>query len=76
MINGRDDKAGISQRLCSVIMPAEPPAPTVGENNQRQLGPCGGTILYARQPNIGGRRKITERYIFQLPCAWIPDGAC
>ena len=48
MINGCDDEAGIGQRLCSVMMHGEPPAPTVGEDNQRQLLPSHGTVFHAR----------------------------
>jgi len=48
MIDGCDYKASVGQRLCSVIVTAEPTAPTVRENNKRQLRPNNGTILYAR----------------------------
>jgi hypothetical protein len=56
-------------------MLAEPPAPAVGENNQRQLRARDGTILHARQPNFDGRLNIAERDMFRLAGAWIPDGA-
>src|SRR5260370_2555135 len=76
MIDSGDDKAGISHRLCSVMTCAEPPGATVGENNQRQLCPRDGTILHTHQAKIGGHRQGAERYMFRLPCAWIPDSTC
>jgi hypothetical protein len=58
MINGCDDKAGISQRLYSVMMRAEPCAPTVGENNQRKLrSRC---LLIIRDMMFGNRRHFRE----------------
>ena len=76
MVDGGDDKAGIGQRLCGVMMCAEPGASAVRENNQRQFCPCDGTILYAHQAEIGGHRERAERHNFWLCGAWIPDRAC
>ena len=75
MIDSCYDKASVCQRLCSVIVTAEPTASTVRENNKRQLRPWNGTILYTRQLNIDGRRKFAERYIFRFAYAWIPNSA-
>jgi hypothetical protein len=44
-------------------MLAEPSAPTVGQNHKRQLRPCDGTILHARQFFIDGRRNAADRYL-------------
>src|SRR5947209_8105369 len=73
MVDGCDDKAGVSQRLRSVIMLAEPSAPTVGKNHQRQFRSCDGTICNPRQSNIDGRRNAAERYMLRLSDARIPD---
>jgi hypothetical protein len=76
MIDRGDDKAGIGQRLCRVMICAEPPGATVGENNQRQLCSRDGTILHANQAEIGGHRQLAQRDVLRLAFAWIPDGAC
>src|SRR5476651_2454234 len=62
--------------FCSVIVPTEPPAAAVRENNQWQLCPRDRTIFHPGQADIGGRRKFPERYGLRLPCAWIPNSAC
>ena len=76
MIDRRDDKAGIPQRLCGVVMLAEPTATAVGKDNQRQFCSGEGTIFDAHQAKISDHCQIAERYFFRLAGAGIPDGAC
>lgn len=75
MIDGSDDKAGVGQRLHCVMVLAEPPAPAVRDDHQRQLFPRDRTILDALEAEVGADRKIAERHMRGLHRARIPDRA-
>jgi hypothetical protein len=76
MVDGGDDKARVGQRFLNVMVRPEPTATAVRDNDQRQLCPGDRTVLHGLKWIDKGHRKTAERYIFRLPCAWIPNGAC
>jgi hypothetical protein len=75
MTNGRDDKAGVGQRLCSVMMETEPAALTVGEHHQRELHASDRTIPHAFKGIGKGHSEAAKRHILRLSCTWIPNSA-
>lgn len=76
MIDGRDDEAGIGQRLRGVVMLAEPAAPTVRKDDEGAFRAYGGTVLRPLQVEIRTDRKAAQRHMRRLRCARIPDRAC
>lgn len=75
MIDGCHDEASIGQRLLGVMVRAEPPAPAMREDHQRQLCAGDGTILHALQVELGADRKTTKLHLARLRRARIPDRA-
>src|SRR5258708_29499180 len=76
MVDGGHDKAGVGQCFLDVIMPAEPTASAVRDNDQRQLCARDRTVLHALKRIDKLHRKTAERHTLWLSGAWIPNGAC
>lgn len=76
MIDRGHDKAGVGQRFCRVMVPAEPASAAVRDDHQRQFAPRDRTVLYALKGIGPVHRKAAERYALRRRRPGIPDGAC